>query len=91
MSRIHFTRRHRLGVDEARVRISEVAQRLEREFHVACRWQGNRLSFKRSGVSGRIDVGEDAVTLDVHLGLFLLPMRQTIANRIDDKLTHVLS
>ncbi|MBK1700072.1 polyhydroxyalkanoic acid system family protein [Thiococcus pfennigii] len=91
MSRIHFTRRHCLGVEEARVRIAQVAERLEREFHVVCQWQGNRLAFRRPGASGSIDVGEDAVTLDIRLGLPLSLMRHTIAGRIDDKLTHVLS
>lgn len=90
MSRIHFRRDHELGVEQARERIAEVAQRLEREFHVACQWQGNRLSFKRPGASGVIDVADDVVTLDIRLGLFLAPMRHTIALRIDDKLSSVL-
>lgn len=90
MSRIHLTRDHELGLDQARRRIDQVARRLERELQVACQWRGNRLHFQRPGASGKIDVAEDMVTLDVRLGLLLAPMRQAIAVRIADRLTTVL-
>jgi putative polyhydroxyalkanoate system protein len=90
MSRIHFIREHRLGIEEARARVAQIAQRLEHDLHVVSQWQGNQLSFKRPGASGRIDVGDDSVTLEIRLGLLLAPLRHTIETRIDDKLTSML-
>lgn len=89
-STIQITRPHGLGLEQARSRIHAVARRLERELQVVCRWQGNRLWFRRPGATGIILVAEDQVVLEVRLGLWLAPMRQLIADRIDQKLVTAL-
>lgn len=57
MSRIHIERPHSLGLDAARAKAEKLAERLAKEHGVQCEWQGDELTFKRSGVDGRIAVG----------------------------------
>lgn len=73
---ITITIPHKLGAAEARQRIDEGFEKLQRQFggnlaEVEKRWKGDRLSFRAKAVgqvvSGWLDVGESQVKMEVFL------------------------
>jgi len=86
MSQIHIERTHELGIEEARRQVDAVALALESELHARCCWEGDRLTFERTGCSGAVEVGADRITLDIRLGLLLAPLKGTIERTITEQL-----
>ncbi|YCC77188.1 polyhydroxyalkanoic acid system family protein [Pseudomonas aeruginosa] len=91
MSRIHIERPHSLGLDAARAKAEKLAERLAKEHGVQCEWQGDELTFKRSGVDGRIAVGADKVAVGVKLGLMLSAMSGLLKGEIEKALDKALA
>ena len=46
-------------------------------------WEGNTLSFERSGVSGQLQVTKDSVTVDAKLGFLLSAFKPRIEEQIN--------
>lgn len=57
------------------------------EFDMACTWEGDVLSFKRSGVSGTLALREHEVQLDITLGFIL----KAFAGKIEEKVSENMS
>lgn len=90
MANIHIKRRHKLGCDEARERVEEVAKVLQTELNANYGWDGDTLKFKRTGATGSIDVSDDEVELNIKLGVLLSPMKGTIEQKIQKRIDEVL-
>jgi putative polyhydroxyalkanoate system protein len=90
MSKIHIKRDHNLGLTRAKSEVTSLAESLKADLHADFQWNGNRLSFKRSGASGTIDVGEDFVELDIKLGMALALMKGKIETVINHKLDEAI-
>lgn len=90
MANIHIERRHTLGLDGAKTQVETMAQNLKKDLQADCHWKGDTLHFKRSGASGKIDVGEGAIVLDVKLGMGLGLMKGKIEESINRNLDRVL-
>ena len=86
MSKICIRRSHNVGRQEARQCIEEVARDLEQKLHADWNWQGDTLSFKRSGASGSVDVGEDFIEFNIKLSMVLSPLKKTIESTIENEL-----
>ena len=90
MSNIHIKRRHRLPPGELRERVEHIAQDLRSKLNADYAWKGDSLQFKRAGVSGSIDIAEDAIELNIELGLLLSPMKGKIEETINKNLDQAL-
>lgn len=90
MAKIEIERQHSLGKQAARESVDGLAQKLSERQGLACRWDGDVMLMERSGVDGRIEVGEDRVRVEVTLGLLLAPMsgllKQEIEKALDKRL-----
>lgn len=90
MAQIDIQRGHRLGRERARALVDELAERLRERLEVSTAWQGDELVFQRSGVDGRISVGDELVRVQIRLGLMLTafkPMLEAeIRRKLDEKL-----
>ncbi|GAB4169674.1 MAG: hypothetical protein Fur0039_08670 [Rhodocyclaceae bacterium] len=73
MSDIVIRRRHGLTPGKARAAAEAIAARLEQDFDLDWGWEGDRLVFRRAGVSGHLEVGRHHVEIVARLG-FLLKM-----------------
>ncbi len=91
MATIDIHRKHHLSREALRTRIDALAGRLQEKFDARCRWEGDRLRFERSGASGFIEAGEDAVTVRLDLGLMLRPLKGTIERTIEEYLDRELN
>jgi len=89
---ITITIPHNLGKAEARARISEGFGSLQGQIagaglaNMSQAWDGDRLSFGATAlgqrVSGRLDVGEREIRIEVDLPAFLVGMAGRIAGRL---------
>jgi putative polyhydroxyalkanoate system protein len=86
MPKIDIRRPHQLSRDEARAVVDKVAARMREKFGIEGHWQGDTLSFSRSGASGSIAVADDAIQVKVELGMMLSPLRGMIEQEIHRKL-----
>jgi putative polyhydroxyalkanoate system protein len=91
MSNIHIKRRHRVPREELRKRVERLAQDLKSKLNADYAWKGDSLRFKRSGASGSIDIAEDAIELNIKLGLMLSPMKGKIEESIKKNLDLALN
>jgi putative polyhydroxyalkanoate system protein len=82
---------HRLGRQEARRRLDSGLDRLRRELSVLLsgldyHWQGDTLNFTASAMwqrlTGRIEVLDDAVRVEIELPWVMQLLRDTIAKRV---------
>lgn len=86
MPKIDIRRPHQLSTPEARVVVDKVAVKMREKFATESQWQGNVLTFSRSGVNGTIAVEPDAIAVHAELGLMLSPMKGMIEQEIRNKL-----
>lgn len=86
MPKIDIRRPHQLSIEEARAVVDKVAARMQEKFGMQGRWQGDTLQFSRSGVSGTIAVGSDAIEVKAELGMMLSPLKGMVEQEIRRKL-----
>jgi putative polyhydroxyalkanoate system protein len=86
MPKIDIHRPHQLSLTEARAVVEQVAARMQEKFGMSGEWQGDTLRFSRSGVTGAIAVGGDAIHVTAELGMMLTPIKGMIEQEIRRKL-----
>ncbi|HVK37836.1 MAG TPA: polyhydroxyalkanoic acid system family protein [Candidatus Kapabacteria bacterium] len=86
MATIDIVRTHSLGRAGARKAVDDMAADIASRLQADTTWQGDTLSFKRSGANGRIDVEEKKVRINIELGMLLSPMRGMIEQQINSYL-----
>lgn len=90
MTTIKVNRHHKLGSERARETVDKLARKLEKDLDAQCRWEGSTLVFSRSGASGKIDVSDDEIDLEIKLGLLLRPLKGTIERTIEEEMDRYL-
>lgn len=91
MATIVITRAHSLGRESARKSAEAVAEKLRGELNARYRWEGDDLKFDCTGASGRIQVGEREVRVEVDLSFLLKPMRSRIERSVNAYLEEYLA
>lgn len=86
MPKIDIRRPHQLSMPEARAVVEQVAARMREKFGMEGQWQGDTFNFQRSGVTGSIEVGVDAIQVRAELGLMLAPLKGMVEQEIRRKL-----
>lgn len=82
MSDIDIRHPNRLGLEQARDAIDQIARKLSEQFGVDTQWLGDALTFERSGVQGRIALDADDVHVTAKLGFLLSTMKGPIESEI---------
>ncbi len=88
---MNIKRVHSLGKNEARKRVDEIAESLGSKYGLSSSWDGDDLKISGSGVTGCITVAEQAVDVEVKLGLALSMMQSTIRSSIEEAMDKHLS
>lgn len=91
MARIIVERTHTLGKAVAREKADKLANKLKEHYGLESSWSGDTLSLKRSGVNGTVKVTEDALRIEVHLGLLMSAMSGTLKSEIEKALDKALA
>lgn len=82
MAGIDIRHPHSLPLAKARKSVEQVAKTLSERFDMDYAWDGDTLAFNRSGVDGRIAVGEKDLHVTAKLGFLLSAMQGTIESEI---------
>lgn len=82
MSDIHIRHPNRLGLQQTREAVDQIARKLSEKFGVECQWMGDALDFERSGVQGRIAIDDKDVHVTAQLGFLLAAMKGPIEAEI---------
>jgi len=83
MSEILVTRKHQLAARKAKAAAVEVADSLRDEFSLNYEWvDAGLLRFYGVGVRGELALARGEVTVHVHLGFLLLPLRGALEREI---------
>jgi putative polyhydroxyalkanoate system protein len=71
MADISIVQAHRLSAEQARAAAGKVADKLARDYDLACNWEGNVLRFARSGVQGALTLHEQQAEMTIQLGFLM--------------------
>lgn len=91
MATIKVKREHSLGADKAHDTVEKLAKKLKKDLDADYHWEGSTLKFSRSGASGKIDVSDDSVQVEVKLGMLLSPLKGSIQKTIEDEIDSYLA
>jgi putative polyhydroxyalkanoate system protein len=95
MPTINLRRDHNLGIARARQLAAQWSKQVEKDFDMTCANAAGKtedvVSFKRSGVDGRLVVAADRFELEAKLGLLLGAFTKTIQQQIENNLDALLS
>lgn len=92
MAKIFVQRKHQLGLENIRLKASDVAEQLVDRFGGTYRWQGDNLNYRRPGVDASIGCTEQDIIVDITLkGLLVSALRGTIETEVKSTLSKHLS
>ena len=78
MATIAIAKKHQLSHKKAKAAAQKIADDLAERFDLECKWNGDRIDFRRPGVSGTLHVGRADVRLEAELGFLLSMLKPTI-------------
>ena len=90
MASVDITRRHDLGVVEAKKRAEPLLADLRSSFGVGGAWEGDQFVITEPA-KGTLDVTDTAVRVLVDLPLFLRPMKGVVEAKINESLDDALA
>jgi len=90
MPTISITRKHSLPHKKARAAAEKMAKDLKKRFELEYEWNGDRIEFERTGVSGHLTVGKDRIALVATLGWLLTPLKPAFEKEINAQLDKLL-
>lgn len=82
MADISIRRAHQLAPEAARDAAQQLADRMVNEFDMHTTWQGDVLTFQRSGVSGTLALREQEAQVDVTLDFLFKAFASTLEEKI---------
>ena len=88
---ISIAKKHALSHKKAKDVADKVAKDLKKRFELDYAWAGDDVDFERPGVSGRMHVGKDTISLDVKLGFLLTPLKPAIEREIHAALDRLVA
>jgi putative polyhydroxyalkanoate system protein len=91
MSSVRIQRPHSLGSQEVRRRFGEVESSLQQHYGLTLAWEGLDGAFHGHGVTGQVQVAEDHIAIDMHLGIMLWPFAHRIQESLEQQVDRLLA
>ena len=82
MADISITHKHALPLAAAKAAAQKIADKLVSDYDMRSAWQGDLLTFERSGVSGKLAVSDSVAQLDISLGFLLAAFAPKIEQEV---------
>lgn len=82
MAVIDIRRKHGRSIKDARAAVERVAKAIALEYGITHRWDGNDLTFSRTGVNGTISVARHDVHIRAELGFLMGTLKSVIEREI---------
>ncbi|MCC6069855.1 polyhydroxyalkanoic acid system family protein [Massilia sp. GCM10020059] len=91
MADISIVQAHSLTPERARAAAQEVADKIAREYGLACKWEGDVLRFERSGVHGALTLGAQQAAMEINLGFLMGAFAPSIRAKVAEKMQKVFA
>lgn len=91
MADINIVQAHSLSPERARAAAQQVADKMAREYDLACAWNDNVLSFERSGVQGALTLQGQQAEMVIRLGFMMSAFSATIEAKVAEKMRKVFA
>ena len=91
MADINIVQAHNLTPERARAAAQEVADKIAREYGLACNWDGDVLRFERSGVNGALTLRDQQAAMEINLGFLMGAMAPSIRAKVAEKMQRVFA
>jgi putative polyhydroxyalkanoate system protein len=89
MADIHVSRNHTMPLKKAREAADKFAAQLAEKFDLESEWDGDTLHFRRTGVTGTLELTKGSVDIRARLGLLLSAFKASFEQHIGDNLDRV--
>ena len=90
MSRVRIQRPHSLGSQEVRRRFGEMEASLQQQYGLTVAWEGQSGAFHGHGITGQVQVAEDHIAIDMHLGMMVWPFTHRIQESLEQQVDRLL-
>ena len=91
MADINIVQTHNLTPERARAAAQEVADKIAREYGLACNWDGDVLRFERSGVNGALTLSGQQAAMEINLGFLMGAFAPSIRDKVTEKMQRVFA
>jgi len=91
MGSIQIKKPHHLGRGEAHRRVERLEPELKQKYGVELDWHGDRADVKASRLSGQLVVDDAQLSVNLKLGLPLVPVQAKIRSALEQQLERALS
>ncbi|HEX7642165.1 MAG TPA: polyhydroxyalkanoic acid system family protein [Burkholderiaceae bacterium] len=91
MADISITHKHKLSHKKAKAAAQKVADQLAEEYGIESEWDGDVLHFKRSGVSGTLELTDHVAQMEIKLGFMLKAFGATIEEHVHKNIKKVFA
>ena len=91
MADINIVQTHNLTPERARAAAQEVADKIAREYGLACNWDGDVLRFERSGVNGVLTLTAQQAAMEINLGFLMGAFAPSIRTKMAEKMQKVFA
>ncbi len=89
MADISIVQAHSLSPAKAREAAQKVADKMARDYQLACQWDENVLKFERSGVQGALTLGGQQAEMVIRLGFLMSAFSSTIEAKVAENMRKV--
>ena len=79
------------GLAGQRIDLEQIFDLVSEKLDADYEWEGDNLSFKRSGASGKVSVGKQDLEVDIRLSMLLTPLKGKIEQTVNDYLDENLA
>lgn len=86
MSDIYVRKPHQLDYDDAHELMDSVAAELADKLSISYQKDGDTLTFKRTGASGKIQLTDTEIVVEAKLGLMLKALQPMLQSAVENKL-----
>lgn len=91
MADITIVQDHAMAMEEARAAAQKVADQMIVDYEMVAEWQGDVLSFKRTGFSGTLALTPGRAELEISLGIMLKGFSRKIEEQVTKNMAKVFS
>lgn len=91
MATIKIKRQHALPHAKVVKAVQKLADELAEKLEADYEWEGDELSFKRSGASGKVNIGKKDLEVNIKLSILLTPLKGKIEKTVNDYLDENLA
>ncbi len=92
MPKLTITQAHSLPLDQVKLRLEGLADRLGAKYGIHSRWTSEtQANISRTGVSGTITIAPSLVTVALDLNFMLSPVKDKVQRRVAQELKDALA